>query len=684
MKSIKFFILFLLISITVAPAFSQKRLIKKANAAFETGEYYVASDIYQKVYEKIGKTEKGEISFKIGECFRIMNNAKKARKWYKRAIRYKCKSPYVLLYYGDALKMLEEYEEAKIQYEEFIKLLPDDERGKNGVTACNYIEEWIKEPSGYIVGTIKAVNSKFSDYSPSFGRSKSEIFFTSTRESANGETQSDITGESPSDIFTATKDRKGKWSVPVPIESPINSEYSEGAATLVNEGAVIYYTSCRQVEGANTGCKIYRAKNTPSGWSEGKLLELIKDSSISVGHPAVNEEETVMYFVSEDTLLGKHGAGGKDLWKVERANANAKWGKPTNLGNAINTKGDEMFPFIRRDGVLFFASNGQSGIGGLDIFMAEPEGNTWIVKNLKTPINSPANDFGITFYEDRQEGYFSSSRKGNDDIYLFKKPPLVFTLKGKVKNSETDEILVGAEIKLTSPSGYESEITSASDGTFRFNLEAKTDYSIIASKKQFLMAKVAESTKPYTKSKTIEVLLELVPIGDPKDNTFFELPNIEYAVGDTSLRPESMVSLDKLVETLKLNENLTIELAANTDFRGSEEFNDKLSRGRANSVVAYLILKGIVKERLTPVGYGERNPKKLNSETKTGEELLKKYEFLKHGDILTEDYINNLETDEQKEIAHQINRRTEFKILKDDYGIKATVFGSEPDEEEDK
>ena len=667
--------LILLLSITFAPLFSQKRTLKKADAAFNTGEYFAATEMYEKAFEKLStKPQKAEVSFKLGECYRIMNNTKKSRKWYKKAVKYKCKSPYAPLYYADALKMLGKYDEARVQYENFKKLLPDDERGENGITACDYIAEWTEEPSGYIIGEIKEINSKFSDFSPSFGRSKSELYFTSTRESAKGKDPSDITGESYADMFIATKDRKGKWSTPVPVEGPINSTGSEGASVLINEGATIYYTSCKQEENANTGCQIYKSKKSPSGWSEGQRVEIVRDSSISIGHPAVNKDETVMYFVSEDTLMNKAGKGGKDIWKTQRASANDKWGKPVNLGDKINTKGDEMFPFIRNDGVLFFASNGQPGIGGLDIFKAEPKGNSWLVTNLKTPVNSPANDFGITFYEDKLEGYFTSARKGNDDIYLFKNPPLVFTLKGKVISTKNEEALPGATIKLTSPSGYESEITSASDGTFRFNLEPKTDYTIIASKKEFLMASVHESTKPFVESKTLEVFLSLVPIETGK---FFELPNIEYNYDEATLRPESMVSLDKLVETLTLNGNLTIELAANTDFRGTDEKNDKLSADRANSVVNYLISKGIKKDRLTAVGYGERNPKKIDFETKNGRRILSKYKFLKAGDVLTEDFINHLETEEQKETAHQLNRRTEFKVLKDDYGIKAQAFGSD-------
>ncbi len=671
MISNKFFVLFLILTLTVGTTVSQKRALKKADAAYETGEYFTAAEMYEKLFVKIkSKPEKAEVSFKVGECYRIMNNPRKARTWYRKAVRNKSNNPYALLYYAEALKMIEEYEDAKEQYANFKKLLPDDERGRYGIRSCELVDQWKKDPSRYIVKEVKDINSKFSDFCPSYGRSKSEIYFTSTRQSTDGKDASNITGEGFADIFLVSKDRKGKWSVPVPVEGGINTIASEGSAVVINDGATMYYTGCKQVEGANTGCKIYKSKKTGSGWGEPRIEGIVNDSSVSVGHPAVSKDELTLYFVSDGEFFNKKGKGGKDIWKCTRPSSSGKWGKPVNMGNEINTKGDEMFPFIREDGVLYFASDGLPGVGGLDLFKAVKEGNSWKVTNLRPPINSPGHDFGITFYESQEIGYFTSSRDKSDDLYSFKLPTLVFLLKGKVTNSQTDQPLADANVKLTSPSGYESEIKSASDGTFIFNLEPKTDYTVTGSKKDFLMARVSESTKPYRSSKTLEVVLDLPPI-----RSTFELPNIEYDLADTTLRPESKISLDKLVELLTVNSNITIELSANTDFRGGDDYNQKLSKGRANSVVHYLISKGIKEDRLSPVGNGEVNPKKIDGETKNGRGIMKMYDFLKSGDILTEDYINNLETKEQIESAHQLNRRTEFRVLRDDYGINAVKFG---------
>jgi peptidoglycan-associated lipoprotein len=651
---------------------SQKKSIKKADEAFNTGEYFIAYEILEKVYEKLTvKEEKAQISFKLGECSRIMMDEKKASRWYGRAVRYDIQYPVAWLYLANAQKMLGEYEQAKENYKKYQNLVPDDPRGKIGILSCEYAVEWINEPSRYVVTIEADINSTASDFCPSFGKSKSELYFTSTRESANGKDLSNITGQSFEDIFVATKDRKGKWSVPVPIEGNVNTPGAEGSAVIINEGAIMYFSVCKKTEKANMGCKIYKSGNNAGGWSDPELVVLKGDSTVSFGHPAVTEDELTLYFVS-DSIPGVKGFGGKDIYVVTRSSATAPWGDPENLGSKINTKGDEKFPHIRKNGELSFASDGHAGMGGLDLFKAKKNGTVWEVENMKYPINSSKDDFGISFYDDKNNGYLSSQRDTKINIYSFSMPDLIFTMRGLVKNSDTNMPLEGAIVKLTSPSGHEVEITSATDGTFRFNLNPNTDYSVIASKSKYLTALVDRSTKGLTQSKEFDILLELEPYG----NKQIELPNIEYDFGKTNLRPESYVSLDELVKTLNVNSNITIELAANTDFRGSDEANQKLSEGRAKSVVDYLISKGVKADRLTLVGNGERVPKEISSKTKNGREILSAHKFLKSGDIMTEEFINNLETEEQKEICHQINRRTEFRVLRDDYGINAVKFGS--------
>ncbi len=648
--------------VNISSSQAQKRLLRKADAAFKTGEYFKAVEKYEKVYNKTSnKKDKAKIAFQIGESYRYIDKLKSAKRWYRYAVKNEYQNPLCVLYYAQILMTEEDYEKALPQFQKYSKLVPDDPRGMNGVKSVKMITENKNATSRYLITAIKEINSRDEDYSPSFGKTPTELYFTSNRASATGENTSNITGKHYADIFMVQKDRKGKWSEPVPIPGEVNTQGSEGTPVLINSGATMYYTSCPQEEGADMGCKIFMSRKGANGWSASKKIEIVKDSSITVAHPAISKDELTLYFVSDNLPDGK---GGKDIWVTTRTSPGGKWGKPINLGGAINTPGDEVFPYLREDGTLYFASDGQPGLGGLDIFKAKKENNSWVVSNMKAPINSPKNDFGICFFEDKEIGYFTSSRKKNDDIYYFNLPPLVFTLKGKITNSKDDLPLAEATVTLQGNNGLELKTKSSKEGTFVFNLKPNTDYTVVASKKDYLKGKRNTSTKGYKSSKTLEVLIDLPPI----TNTI-ELPNIEYSLGDTTLRPESKVALDKLVETLNVNDNITIELMANTDFRGGDAYNLKLSQGRANSVTSYLVSKGIKADRLVSKGYGETNPKKVN------EKIARQYDFLNVGDVLTEEFITNLTNEDQKETCHQLNRRTEFKVLSTDYGMNTIKFG---------
>jgi peptidoglycan-associated lipoprotein len=298
-------------------------------------------------------------------------------------------------------------------------------------------------------------------------------------------------------------------------------------------------------------------------------------------------------------------------------------------------------------------------MGGLDIFRAVPQaGGRWLVDNMKSPINSCGDDFGIVFEKDAEKGIFSSSRKGkgDDDLYSFEMPPLVFTITGLVKDEKTGQPVQAAVVQLIASDGANMQAETGSNGDFRFTLRPEVDYIFLASKKGYLNGKEKETTRGQDKSRDFMATIMITPIDRP-----IELPNIFYDFGKWDLRPESMVSLDKLVETLNDNPNVTIELMSHTDSRDTEEYNMELSQKRAQSVVDYLIAKGIDKQRLTAKGYGESSPKVVDAA------IVQDAPFLRLGATLTEQYINTLANDEQKEIAHQINRRTEFKVLRTDY-----------------
>lgn len=647
--------------------FAQNKKTKRADESFAAGEYFKASEMYTKLHSKAtSNAQKAELSFKLGECFRKMNEPKKAERWYLRAVKARYQDPMALLYLADAMKMNEKYADAMVEYEKFKELVPDDQRGTDGIRSCELALKWIENPERYEVVNMTEINSKQSDYRPEFYRDNSVLYFTSTREGGTGESFNHNSGQNFADIFVSMRDRKGKWSVPVPAIGDINSPFDEGASSINTAGSEMYFTSCKFKRNETIGCQIYRSGFVGPGWSQPELLKLVEDSSISVGHPAISPDELTLYFVAE--MEG--GAGGKDIWKSTRANKSQPWSRATNLGLPVNTVGDEMYPYVRADGTLYFSSNGHIGLGGLDIFKLDKDENGRpLVVNMRPPINSPSDDFGIIFDGKNESGYFSSTRpggKGNDDIYYFNLPALSFTLRGLVKNESNDQTIAEANVKLDGSDGSSVETLSGRDGSFRFKLNPETDYVLTASKANFLKGTITESTKGLTKSTDLVVEIYLSPI-----DVVIVVDNIFYDFNRWDLRPESMVALDKLIDVLNLNSNITIELMSHTDFRGSDADNMLLSQRRAQSVVDYLIKKGIDQQRLVAKGYGESQPRKITKK------IAEKYNFLKEGDVLTEPFINNLKTNEEKEIAHQINRRTEFVVIRTDYQENGAPFGTQ-------
>jgi peptidoglycan-associated lipoprotein len=653
--------IFILISMLLIPAIAdcqKKDKTAKARAAYEAGEYDVAADLFKDAYNKVSdKDLKNEIIFLIAECYRITDAPDKAEIRYKQAIQKEYPNPIIYLRYADALRMNENYEDALEQYKKYKELVPDDPRGQEGIESCELSIEWMNNPTPYIVENAKFFNSKEKDFSPFYGSADYQlIYFTSSRDEAMGNDIHGATSENFSDIFQSRMDRKGKWSVPVPLDDNINSEFEDGTPVLNQDYSRMYFTRCIVNKNKNWGCQIFTSTSSGDTWSKAEALKIAEDS-IVVAHPAISQDELTLYFISD--MAG--GIGGKDIWKVTRSNEGDEWSKPENMGPEINTVDDEMFPYLHPDGTLYFSSNGRIGLGGLDIYKAnQNEDGSWKVENLKYPINSSADDFGIVFEKESERGFFSSSRKGrgNDDIYSFVLPPLKFNVNGEVRDDKTDMLLTGASIKSIGSDGITLEATSDEQGVFKFTLKPNTDYVFVATKTGYLNGKERETTKGLDKSQDINVVIYLSNIAET-----IELSNssVFYDFARWELRPEAMVSLDQLIETLIDNPTVTIELMSHTDSRGSDEDNIILSQKRAQSVVDYLIQKGIDPVRLSAKGYGESQPKVVTKR------MNEQYPFLRVGATLTETYINSLPNVEQQEIAHQFNRRTEFRVLRTDY-----------------
>jgi peptidoglycan-associated lipoprotein len=654
----RLFILIIILSFVVAQeSAGQKRKAERAYASFEAGEYFDAIDLFKDTYSKTKRSDKAaraEIVFMIAECYRLVNDPKNAETWYKLAIRSSATKPEAQYWYAISLKKNGKYQQAIDEMKKYKQIAPSDSKADQEIRACELAIEWLRNPEVYRVTELRDLNSKESDFSPAYGRDDfGVLYFTSSREDATGNKTHGATGQGYTDIFESRLDKKSKWSTPVPVEG-LNSEFEDGTPFFTNDYREVYFTRCEAGKRVKKGCIIMTSRRTGDSWSEPKNLEILSDSLVSA-HPALSSDGHTLYFVSD--MAG--GYGGKDIWMVTRTAEGGAWTKPKNLGPDINTSGNELFPYMRSDGTLYFSSDGLIGMGGLDIFKAVPQPDgSWVVTNMKSPINSSADDFGITFENENEKGVFSSTRKGrgNDELYEFEFPPLKFSVTGLVKDEKTGAAIEGSTVSLIASDGSNLQAETGTGGDFKFNLKPDVDYIFLASKQGYLNGKERETTKGQEKSREFMVTILLTAIDKP-----IELPNIFYDFNKWDLRPESMVSLDKLVETLNDNPNVTIELMSHTDSRDTEEYNYELSQKRAQSVVQYLIEKGIEPERLSAKGYGESVPKVVDAS------VVNQASFLKIGTTLSEQYINNLPNDEEKEIAHQINRRTEFRVLRTDY-----------------
>jgi peptidoglycan-associated lipoprotein len=416
----------------------------------------------------------------------------------------------------------------------------------------------------------------------------------------------------------------------------------------------MYYTRSPNVAAGEKGTEIYMSNRAGGTWSAPQKIKIFKDSTISVAHPAIAPDGQTLYFVSN----GKDGFGGNDIWKANVNNGECKFIE--NLGNEINSSGDEMFPSVRADGTLYYSTNGKPGFGGLDIFKATPlKSGGWKVENLGLPINSSADDFGITFAGNTESGFFSTNRgdtKGYDAIWSFVLPELAYTIEGKVFD-EMGVIIPDASVRMVSSTGINARVQTKKDGTYRMKLDKDMDCVMLASARGYLNQKNKLNTQGLTASKTFKADFILSSITKP-----VKMENIFYEFGKWELTPASSSGLQVLVKLLNDNPNITIEISANTDFVGNNVANKTLSEKRAKSVVDYLIATGIASDRLTSVGNGEENPVLVDGT------LAKKYTFLKVGDVLDENTILKLTIDQQ-EAANQINRRTEFRVLKTTYKL---------------
>ena len=648
----------LVLSLLLLASCGAEKNMKKAEKFMAIGEYYDAASQYKQAYSKTPPKERdrrGLIAGKMAVCYRKINSTPKAVAAYRNMVRYNKATVDDRLELGRQLLKNGDYKQAAEQFRVVLDSMPDNVLARNGLLSAQQAPAWKKQGSRYTVKRMDVFNSRRAEYSPMLsGDQFDQLYFTSTRNDATGDELSGITGTKNGDIFVSQKDDKGKWSKPEVVNGGLNTEADEGASCLSPDQREMYLTQCVTDPSYPRYAQIVKSNRSDAAWGKASSVELTKDTLSCFAHPAVSPDGQWLYFVSD--MPG--GKGGLDIWRVRITSAG--YGGVENLGEPINTPGNEMFPTFRPNGDLYFSSDGHPGMGGLDIFIAHP-GKTgrYVLEHPGYPLNSQGDDFGMTFEGVKNRGFFSSNRndgRGWDHIYSFVNPEIVLSVKGWVYEQEGYE-LPAAQVYMIGSDGTNLKLGVKSDGSFEKELTPGVEYMFLATCKGFLNHKEELKVVPMNDSHEYVLQFPLASITAP-----VLIDNIFYDFNKATLRPESQTALDELVKLLNENPNVTIELSSHCDYKGSSAYNKLLAQRRAESVVNYLVDKGIARDRLSPVGYGKEKPKTIRKK------LTEKLTWLKEGDVLTEEFIKKLDPEKQ-EICNQLNRRTEFIVLRTTYGL---------------
>lgn len=658
--TLRAFTSYILLFITLTGVLTACKTVKLSDAEEKQriGEYFEAAAIYRKVYAKTSPQKRdlrGYIAFRMAECNRLVNNTPRATSAYLNALRYDYPDSIIHLRAGQMAQKTGRYADAIKYYTDYLTYKPDDRLALNGIEGSQQAAEWRKNPTKYTVKKMDKFNSRRSEFSPMlYGNNYDQLFFASSRSKDKDAKISAITGLNNNNFFVVKQNERGEWLAPEELEDPVNTEFDEGTPSFSKDGNTMYYTYCAQDEEGNRTSEIYVSNRTSAAWGKGTRATITKDSVTALGHPAASPDGKYLYYVSD--AVG--GYGGKDIFRSRLIGND--FGPMENLGPDINTPGDELFPYVRDSVTLFFASNGHPGMGGLDLFKATLDSTgKWTVENMKAPINSMADDFGITFAGTKEQGFFSSNRndaRGSDHLYSFEYPTIRIFIEGIVFDADEYPI-EDATIRIVGKDGLNEKTLAKRDGTYKVELDRDISYVMMASARGHLNQFFELKTDPEEKNETYIVDFFLSPISKP-----VVIDNIFYDFDKATLRPESKQALDDMIKMLNDNPNVTIELGAHTDRKGTEEYNERLAQRRAQSVVDYLIQGGIATDRLEAKGYGKSTPKIINKK------MEKEFDFLNEEDVLTEEFILALPP-EQQEQADQINRRTEFKVLRTNYNL---------------
>ena len=617
--------------------------IKQANQYYEKYDYKLALDIYQKIMLKKPTLE---VAQKLANCYRFINDSEGAERAYAKVLTFPAAEAINYKFYADALKQNGKFEDAKKNYQLYGQKLPVKAEDANRLAnSTDVARMWLENADANVkITNEKTMNSENSEFSPV--KFKNNLVFTSDRwfvTNAADKKKAVVygwTGNPYLKLYQATK--KGTSLDIALMPGSINQEYHTGPAIFSTTGDSVYFTVSEAPKGKGkkaavvTSKKIYFSYKKGQEWVKPMPIAL-NNESYSIQHPALSPNGAILYFASDKP----GGFGGMDIYASQKQ-ADGNWGNPVNCGASINSSDDDVFPVLRSDGRLYFGSKGHIGMGGLDIFVSKGAYTQFEpAENLKSPINSPRDDFGVYFLDDLN-GYFSSNRKGGmglDDLYSFAITPIkpatpFYTIEGEVIDKSTGGVLSGVEVILLNKTNNQSS-SSVSDeqGKFHFDLVSEMEYVVTGNQNDYYSKQEGSiSTMGLKESTIFNVKFELER---SKDTYMVKLKNIYYNFNKWNIRPDASVELNKVVSFLNNMPNINIELRSHTDSRGKAIYNKWLSQKRAESAVGYLVNKGVGTSRLTAVGLGET-------------EILNK---------CTDGVKCSL-------AEHQFNRRTEFKVIK--------------------
>lgn len=491
LKHLLLFICIAILYVFTAPNANAQRLLNKGTEMFADEQYYIASKYFNKILtgNKYSDIEKGEASYYIGRCFFEVSRPADAIKYFKLAIEYNYQAAKLHLYYGQALQMIESFAKAEKHLLKYKEMMPDDSIADQALERYRRCVYMMRNPTSYDVVQVPSLNSPEMDYCPFFkGNTFETVYFTSSRRLSDNPKISPESGEYFSNIYEAEINKDGFWQKPKIIDGSVNTDYDEGAASLNRTTRNLYFTRCTYSKKKDKACRIYVAKRSNNYWTQVEKIEIKGiPKHVSVGHPSISHDELTLYFVA-DSMFG--GYGGKDIYKISRKKRSENFGTPQNLGPNLNTRYDDAYPYIRKNGLLYFSSKGHTSMGGYDIFVAKETGLAQFdVKNMGYPINSPHDDFGIVFMDSYNEGFLTSERiggLGKSDIYYFHKPEIKLSLKGIIWDIMTNKPVEDVQVSLMN-NNYEliDIIKTNSDGEYEFDLETNYDYTIYVKHKDY-------------------------------------------------------------------------------------------------------------------------------------------------------------------------------------------------------